>query len=65
MTERMIEINLFAIVLARKAGKLWEQLSISEETYDPNIEQSLGKHTKELEVIQDMLYTLGEYGASL
>ena len=65
MTERIMEINLLALLLARRSGKLYEKLIISEATYEPYREKSLGKQTKELEGIQNMLYTLGRLGESL
>ena len=65
MVERIMEINLLALILARRSGKLWERIVVGEEVYNPYTEQSLGGHTKELEGIQNMLYTLGKYGESL
>jgi len=65
MTQRILDINILALILGRKAGKLYERLIIGKVTYDPYNMKSLGKQTKELDDIQKMLYTLGSLGDSL
>jgi hypothetical protein len=65
MADRMLDVNLLSSILARKAGKLYEELVLGEIIYHPHETKSLGKLTKELDGIQKILYTLGKIGDTL